>query len=80
MHVNGCVTSSAAARFSLPAAEFKDSAIVVLVTDGLGKYTEVRFVIRNRCFYNPFAFVVSELIFKNIMYRPLFLVKGKTVF
>ena len=41
---------------------------------------EVRFVIRNRCFYNPFAFVVSELILKNIMYRPLFLVKGKTVF
>ena len=44
------------------------------------KDTEVRFVVGYRYIYNPFAFVVIALIFFNIMYRPLFLVKGKTIF
>ena len=34
------MTPSAAARFSLSAAEFKERVSVILVTDGLGKDTE----------------------------------------
>ena len=34
------MTPSAAARFTLSAAEFKERASVILVTDGLGKDTE----------------------------------------
>ena len=36
----GCVTPSAAARFSLLAAEFKECSSVILATNGLGKDTE----------------------------------------
>ena len=74
------MTPSAAARFSLLAAEFKECLSVILATDGLGKDTEryVHFVVRYRYFYKRFVFVVSALIF-YIMYIPLFLVKGKTI-
>ena len=34
------MTPSAAARFTLSAAEFKERASVILVTDGLGKDTK----------------------------------------
>ena len=43
------MTPSAAAWFSMSAAEFKERASVILVTNGLGKkirrYGEVRFVV-----------------------------------
>ena len=62
------MTPSAAARFSLLAAEFKECSSVILATNGLGKDTE-RYVLLlgiYRYFYKRFAFVVSALMFLTL--------------
>ena len=62
------MTPSAASRFSLLAAEFKECSSVILATNGLGKDMEryICFVVRYRYFYKRFVFVVSELIFLTL--------------
>ena len=77
------MTPSAAAWFSMSAAEFKERASIILVTNGLRKDTErcVLLLYRYRYFYNPFAFVVSTLIFFTLCIdHSSYIVKGKTVF
>ena len=64
------MTPSAAARFSLLAAEFKGVFKRYFGDKWTWKrYGEVRFVVRYRYFYKRFAFVVSALCFTLCIYH-----------